>query len=347
MIRKLILVTLTLAALTLTGCNLTSALGGPSAPTGTLTPTATSIAPTIAALAPALGADPLNTPTSAPAVTLLPTSQGGPTPLPAPTQIGAPTTNPTTQTTPNPAAASGPTATASRNESTTGISLVPAMGEPGDLIMVYGDGFPANRKIPLHWSGPGGALGPVYYEVETDDKGSFEVGLYVPAADKWPDPPPAELEVLVLHALHDIYDYWAGFTYVERFDAVTSLVQTMTSEEFSYSIGLPNGWGWEWDEDEPEYVWFIAPSGVGKGFVRVVETTDVNAAIAAVMAAENLAASSKRTATLGTFPNSTEVTATSGRIVWFISARNRVYALSFVDDSGQLYTIIMNSFKVL
>lgn len=342
MLNKITLKVMLITALTLTGCNLTGAFGGSQLTAEPLTPTSTTPSPTALVLAPTLGEASLATLTASPTSS----GQGGPTPLPAPTQIGAAVT-PTSQGTADPAATPGAAPTIPRDTSQVGISITPEMGEPGDIIMVYGDGLAPNTNVSLHWSAPGGPLGPVYWEVTTDTNGSFTVDLIVPPAERWPNAPLEELEVLQLHAVYGYFDYFAGFTYVERFDPVTSLVQTMTSDDFNYSISLPNSWRWDWDEDEPEYVWFTAPSGGRNGFVRVVETTDVNAAISSVLSAEGLTAASRRTATLGTFPNSTEVTSTSGRVVWFISGRNRVYALSFIDDSGQPYTIIMESFRIL
>lgn len=333
------------AALILSGCNLFNALAGqPIAAEASPTPETGNPPPgTPFTLAPTLEQGPvLGTPT--------PTSEGGsaPTPLPEPTQILPATPaseggeapaggGETTPVVPTPAA-SGP-----------GISLSPAVGEPGDVVIVTGSGFEPNTTVTLHWGAPDGPPGPVYWEVETDENGEFSVGLIVPPAEQWPRNPPQERDLFQLRAysesLGDFY-YWANFTYLERFNPVTSLVLTYTSEDYGYSIDVPNGWTWDWEEDATDNVRFAAPSGTAKGFIRVIETSDVNAAIQSVMAAEAPGQSYTTTqATLGAYPG-TEVTAGNGLVVWFIPQGGRVYAISFTDDNGQFYTLIASSFRL-
>jgi hypothetical protein len=330
---------LTVMLALLTGCNLTGALQGPAPADGTLTPTPTLPAATPATLAPTLppaGVNTLAPPTLTP---------GGPTPLPPPTQIGAPTTTPAATAeggTPAPSApntnvASGP-----------GISLNPALGEAGDIVIVDGGGFEPGENVVLHWGPPDGDTGPEYWTVEADANGDFTVGLIVPPADRWPGGNPHERDLLQLRAtsesLGDFY-YWANFTYVERFDPVTSLTQTFDNPDWDYSIDLPDGWTWSWVEDLTDNVRFSSPYGSGNGFIRVAQTTNVNSAISAVISAEGLTASSTEQGVLGNFPG-TKVTGTSGRIVWFIPARSRVYAVSIVDDAGQFYNIVASTFRV-
>src|SRR5574341_275119 len=214
MLNKITLKVMLVAALTLTGCSLTGVFGGSQPTAEPLTPPPTTPPSTALVLAPTLGEASLTTPT---ATSPTPSGQGGPTPLPAPTQISAAST-PTAQGTVDPVATPGATPIPTRNASQAGISITPEMGEPGDIIMVYGDGLTPNTNVTLHWSAPGGPLGPVYWEVTTDANGSFTVDLIVPPAERWPNAPLEELEVLQLHAVYGYFDYFAGFTYVERFE---------------------------------------------------------------------------------------------------------------------------------
>lgn len=355
MIRKLILFTIMAAAVALSGCSAIPNLLGEEATPVPFTPTPTTPPTAAITLAPTLGGfDSLAPPTLTPS----PTGQGGPTPLPAPTQIGAATVAPSvavtgTHGTPV-ATGTAPTSTEAapvvNRGSGSGIVMDPQLGEPGDVVMVYGDGFAPNEKVDLHWGPTTGATGPVYWTEQADANGSFEVGLIVLPADRWPGSSAKEGDELQLRATAPSLGFnyfWANFKYVRRFDPGTSLVQTFENPDWDYSISLPNGWRWSWVEDHTENVRILNPSQVERGFIRVIETTNVQSAIAAVMSAEGLTASSSRTATLGNFPNSTEVTTTSGRVVWFISGRSRVYAISIVDDSGKFYTIIGNSFGIL
>ncbi len=323
-----------IAALILTGCNLAVALQGPQPTDESLTPTPVLPEATLATLAPTL-------PTSSDLDTLVPPTltPGGPTPLPPPTQIGtqpAPDTGGVAPTTG--VSASGP-----------GISINPALGEPGEVVIVDGSGFEANEEVTLHWGAPDGETGPAYWTVETDANGNFQVGLIVLPADRWPGGNPQERDILQLRAtsqsLGDFY-YWANFTYIQRFNPATSLTQTFENPDWDYEIDLPDGWTWSWVEDLTDNVRFASPYGAGNGFIRVVQTTNVNSAISTVLSAEGLTAASSSQATLGNFPG-TEVVTTSGRTVWFIPARSRVYALSFVDDAGQFYTIVASTFQVL
>ncbi len=353
MFKKWILIAGLGLLLALSGCTLTAALGDDNAaPAATFTPTV-NFAPTAATLAPTLGPGvPTIPPTLAPpTLTASPTGGSGPTPLPAPTQISVVSPTPTAiQGTPDPnATPAAPAPAPSTGGSGPGISMDPQLGEPLDVVVVSGSGFAPNEEVTLHWGKPEGKTGPEYWSLETDGEGKFSVGLIVPPADQWPGGSPQEGDYLQLRAfsesLEDFY-YWANFRYIRRFNPVTSLPLTLSNTDWDYEIDVPNGWTWTWEEDKTENVRFAAGGGgAGRGFVRVIETTDVNAAISAVMSAEGLTAASTRQATLGNFPG-TEVTTTNGRIVWFIPARSRVYALSFTDENGQFYTLVASSLRI-
>lgn len=149
-------------------------------------------------------------PTLAPTLPpITPTLNLAPTALPAPTQIEPPTAVP--------ADATGTPGTAILE---AGIRIEPALGEPGDIIIVEGRGFQPGAQIDLHWNPVGGPTGPVYLTVEADANGFFSVGIYVPAAEKWPGGAPKDRDIFQLRAtsptLGDRY-FFANFTYLTRF----------------------------------------------------------------------------------------------------------------------------------
>jgi hypothetical protein len=151
-------------------------------------------------------------PTSAPAPTATATENLAPTALPAPTQIQPPTDAPTVEGT-----------VAEGGQPTSGgpvLSMTPAVGEPGDVIMVNGTGWPPEAHVVLAWGAPGGSSWPSYWELDADASGNFTVGLKVPPADKWPGGPPKDRTLFQLRAMSeatDPYYYWANFTYIKRF----------------------------------------------------------------------------------------------------------------------------------
>lgn len=168
-------------------------------PKPTLTPEPVNTKPAIAA-----------SPSSAPTLSPTPTENLAPTPLPAPTQIQPPTAAPTD------AAATG----AAQQSAGPVLSMNPAVGEPGDTIIVNGTGWPANAHVVLSWGPTKGPTGPKYWELDADANGSFNVGLKVPAADKWPGGPPTDRTLFQLRATSDATApnyYWANFTYIKRF----------------------------------------------------------------------------------------------------------------------------------
>lgn len=343
MLRKLSLVGLSITALILSGCNFTNALGSPSdEPLPTLTPVV-EFNPTSVTLAPTLG--PIGT-LSPPTLTASPEGPGGPTPLPQPTQIGVSTSTQEGSSDSGGQPANNPP---SGSSSGPGITVNPQLGEPGDVTIVEGSGFTPNVEVVLHWGAPDGDTGPDYWTLDTDERGNFSVGLIVPPKEKWPGGNPQEGDYIQIRAtseeLGDFY-YWANYRYIKRFGGTTSLALTFQNTDWDYEIDVPNGWTWTWTEDKTENVRFASPSGSGNGFVRVIETTNVTTAISAVMTAEGLTASSSEAATLGNFPG-TEVKTSSGRKVWFIPARGRVYALSFVDDAGKFFDAIAASLRIL
>jgi hypothetical protein len=231
--------------------------------------------------------------------------------------------------------------------STAGISISPALGEPGDTVVVNGSGFPPQVKVTFHWVAVNAPAGPAYYEMETDGNGSFNVGLIVPPADKWPGGAPKEMDILQLQtrstALGD-YFYYANFTYVKRFSPEISLVLTYASPTYGYSVSALNGWSW--DDQDAANVRFTAPSGLGKGFVRTLVMSDVGAAIQSVMAAEAAGQGFTTEDSVLNGYTGTKATADNGLIVWFIPANGRIYALSFTDSAGNYFPAAANSFKL-
>lgn len=353
--RLSLLTTLITAGLAVSGCSLFNLGGGAEEPveeaaagaeaTAAVQPTAITLAPTLpqageATAAPAEPAEP--TPTAVVEEAEGDQAAGGegtPTELPPPTQITPPT--------PEEGAAEGEAPI--QPVTGDGISITPAVGEPLDIIVVNGSGFAPGETVTLHWAEPDGPTGGVYVEVDADENGSFNVGLIVPPVDQWPGGPPAEMDFIQLRArsesLGDFY-YFANFRYVKRFNPSTSLVQNYQNSEYGYSIDLPNAWTWSWVEDDTSDVRFTAPSAVGSGFIRVLETSDVSGAIQTVMPQE-APGRSYTTADLGAgaYPG-TQATADNGLVVWFIPGNGRVYALSFTDDNGQFFEVIAASFRL-
>lgn len=319
----------------LSGCNLFNLGGQPATDETPAAEAATPAIPTPATLAPTLDTA-LSTPTATP------TGASGdlaPTPIPPPTEIAPPTVEGEEGGTPAPATPdiSGP-----------GISINPALGEPGEVVHVDGDGFGPYAAVTLHWCAPDGPTGPVYWDEMADENGSFEVDLIVPPAAQWPGGAPKEGDMLQLRAksekLGDYY-YWANFTYVKRFIPAETLVQTYTNTDYGYAIDLPNAWTWSWEEDDTSDVRFLSPSAKGRGFIRVVNTSDMGAAVSAVMAAEATGQSyTTEQKQLGAHTG-VEAKAGNGLIVWFISHGGRIYALSFTKDNGEFHAIIASSFR--
>lgn len=270
-------------------------------------------------------------------------AEGGPTAMPAPTEI-----QPEGE-----AAAEGETEDAPVNPELIipvgpGVSIDPQLGEPGELIMVKGDGFEPNEDVFLYWTARNGTIGDEpYFEITTDENGSFSVGLYVPGADKWPNNPPKEGDQFQLRAYTDNlgdYYYWADFMYVERFDQNTSLVLNYYSDKYPYEVDLLNLWNW--DDEEEENVRFTSGSGIGKGFIRVIEGASMSSTIKAVMAAEAPGQTyTTEGKTLGAYQG-TEAVASNGLTVWFIPGNNRIYAISFTDDAGNFSLLIASSFRL-
>jgi hypothetical protein len=231
-----------------------------------------------------------------------------------------------------------------------GVSISPQLGEPGELVMVDGDGFEPFEEVFLYWTAQNGTIGDddePYFETQADENGSFSLGLLVLPADQWPNSPPREGDQLQLRAytkkLGDFY-YWADFMYVKRFDQNTSLVLTYTSDLYGYEVDTLNLW--TWNDEEEENVRFASPSGVGKGFVRVVEGYNIATVIQAVMEVEAPGQTySTEDKTLGAYQG-TEVVAANGLTVWFIPSGNRVYAVSFTDDAGNFSLLMASSFRL-
>lgn len=229
-----------------------------------------------------------------------------------------------------------------------GVSIDPQLGEPGELVMVDGDGFEPGEEVFLYWIARDGTIGSEpYFEITADENGSFSVGLLVLPADQWPNAPPNEGDQLQLRAytkkLGDYY-YWADFMYVKRFDQNTSLVLYYYNDTYPYEIDLLNLWTWY--DEEQDNVRFEAPSGIGKGFIRVVEGASMASTIKAVMAVEAPGQTyTTEDKTLGAYQG-TEVVATNGLTVWFIPGSGRIYAVSFTDDAGNFSTLIASSFRL-
>lgn len=194
----------------------------------------------------------------------------------------------------------------------------------------------------------GGPHGPVYWEIDADANGAFIIDLRVPPAEKWPGGSAKDRDLFQLQARWVVdkaenYVFY-NFTYVKRFSPETSLVLTYSSKTYGYKLDVPNNW--KWDDADAANVRFNAPTGNAKGFVRTLASTDVDAAIQTVMAAEAPGQTFASTsATLGAY-SGTQVTAANGMVVWFISSGGRIYALSFVDGNGQFFTIVAASFRL-
>jgi hypothetical protein len=336
MLKKLSLISLFISAMAiLASCNFPGATTdtkesvSEAAAEGNLpSPTAMTLAPTLPATTPVPTVNPV-TPTLA--------TELAPTPLPPPTQIVPSTMEPEASGTP---VQEGPI-----------LTMNPAVGEPGDIVIIDGSGFQAGIHVTLHWGPVGGPPGPVYWELDADENGMFSEGLIVPPANKWPGGSPKERDLFQLQArweetmdgLPVTFYRFANFTYVKRFNPETTLILTCENLTYGYKLDVPNGWSW--DDSEDDNFRFSAPSGIGKGFVRVLEGADVNAAIQTVMAEEASGQTfSSAAAALGAH-SGTKVTADNGLVVWFIPYNGRVYALSFTNDSGQFYEIIAASFR--
>lgn len=332
MLKKLSLILLiTSITATLTGCSFPGLPGG-----------ADEAATETAAAIPSPSPSPFPTqlpPTLTPTGTPTPTV-AAPTEIPAPTQIIPATVAADVTGTPGTPGAPAPSSGA-------GITITPAVGEPGDAVIVNGSGFPANAHVTLHWGPVGGPHGPVYWELDADASGAFVIDLLIPPAAKWPGGAPKERDLLQLQARSEAIDdnfYFANFTYVKRFNPQTSLVLAYANKTYGYKLDVPNGW--KWDDADAANVRFSAPSGNARGFVRTLTSTDVNAAIQTVMAAEASGQTfTSTTASLGAY-NGTQVTAANGLIVWFISSGGRIYALNFVDGNGQFFTTVAATFRL-
>lgn len=227
-----------------------------------------------------------------------------------------------------------------------GISIEPNLGEPGEVVVVEGRGFAPNITVTLHWGSTGGPTGPVAAEVETDDSGAFLRSVRVPEAAAWPGGQPKERDLLQLRAKYekDFY-YFANYTYLIRFNPQVPVLKFDNVDE-GYSITVLNGWTWKWEEDFTDDVRFKSPSGKGTGFVRV-ETGTVNAVIPVVMG-EEFPSQTYTTATsaVGKYPG-TQATLSNGLIVVFIPSGNKVFVMSFTNDSGQNSLEVLGTFTFL
>lgn len=335
MLKKSSLILLIIIAMAaFTGCNFP---GAPDvvgegvietfAPISSPSPSSITLAPTL---------PPVTTVQTVIPITATPTVDAAlaPTEMPAPTQIVPATA--AADTTGTPAAPVGP-----------GITLNPAVGEPGETILVNGSGFAASAHVTLHWGPVGGPHGPVYWELDVDANGSFSVGLIVPPANKWPGGSAKERDLFQLQVRSETMDdnyVFANFTYVKRFVPETSLVLAYANQTYGYKLDLPNNW--KWDDADTANVRFTAPSGGAKGFVRTLTGSDVDAAIQTVMAAEAAGQTYSSGAGSVGVNTSTQVTAANGLVVHFISSGSRVYAVSFTDGSGKFFTLIASSFRL-
>ena len=289
---------------------------------------------------------------------------GGPTPLPAPTLIGVDTDGGedggegegdggTTGDTGGTTDGGGDDADSnipdpSRDRGGPGISLTPALGEPGETTLVNGSGFAPGETVTLHWGKPGQDTGPEYWSVEASEQGNFEVGLIVPTSDLWYGGA-GEGDYLELRAVAESLDFnyfWASFRWIERFDPVETLALEFENPDWDYSITVPFGWTWTWEGEDSHNVRFRSGTGRGEGWIRIATTTNVDAAINAIMDAEGLTESSREDKVLGNFPG-TQVNLADGTYVWFVPARERVYVLYIIDDNGNMFDASMITFKVL
>lgn len=307
-------------------------------PAAATAPTAT---PFVAA--PTLQAEPAATETAPPSATpsLTPpaptATRVAPTPLPAPTRIGG-----------QPTAEAQPTS-ATPDPDDRGITLEPNLGEPGDVTVVRGTAFLPGTTVDLRWAEPEGAVGSIYHQVVVDEDGSFEVGLVVPPAEDWPGGAPEAHDALQMRASSEAlpgYEYYANFSYLPR-TGQTTLALTYENADYGYRIELPSGWTYSWADDDTSNVRFESPAGTGRGFVRVMPGTNVEAAIASVVGQE-FAGESYTTGqvSVGAYPG-TQITTQSGRVVQFIPSGGRTYVISFTNDYGQFGASIVGSFRLL
>ncbi len=340
---------ISILAATLSGCALLGVGGEQSADAGTgvdatATPPPTwtpiTLAPTlsIGTLAPpTLTPSPTGTGGAAPTPSTTP--DRGPTPLPEPTEIAPATATPEGPSTAQPAGSSGPN-----------MVLSPQLGEPADTVLVTVSNYPPSSAVAFYWEPEcRWPKGEPYYEDEVDEQGNLEIGLIVLPAARWPNAPPEEGDSIWLVAKSDVGGglfRCAEFVYLARYNAGTTLVLTYTNTDYGYSIKVPNAWEWSWVGDDTSDVRFKSPSGAGKGFVRVINGTDVNAILPKVMAAE-FAGRSYTTGdvSIGSYPG-TQATTDNGIIVLFIPHNGRTYVLSFVGDSGQPAGNVMASFQL-
>ena len=270
------------------------------------------------------------------------TVAGGPTALPEPTQI-PPADAGSGEAGPTPI---GPQGTG------PGISINPQIGMPLDATIVNGSGFVPGEEVTFHWATESGPTGPEYWSEIADSDGNVNVGLLVPAGVNWPGGEPTEDgDIIQLRAIAPSLDggyYWANFTFVARFDAVTSLIQTYINTNYGYELDLPDQWTWQWEgEDGDDFdVRFYSGTGDGWGFARITLTTDVDKSIAVIMPLEAPGASYTTEALTGASYPGKKVTTDSGMVVWFIPANGRTYVLSFTKDDGTVYDLILNSFRL-
>jgi len=164
---------------------------------------------------------------TAPVTTPGPTAYLGPTPLPPPTLAQPPDATPTG------GAQVGVLAD-------PGISIQPQTGEPGDVVMVTGTGWPPNAPVLFHWGPPTGPTGRLYYKLSADATGAFSVGLIVPPRSEWPTYLPAEFTILQLRATTpSIYGryFWASFTYIPRPTPTVNVAKVPTA-----TVTCPTCW---------------------------------------------------------------------------------------------------------
>nr|MBN1230212.1 hypothetical protein [Anaerolineae bacterium] len=284
------------------------------------------------------------TATTAPTSTLPPQEDRAPTPLPEPTEISAePTLEPD-------ATEDAIVPTLDPGAVERGIFMSPQLGAPGNIVMVTGYGFPAKAWLTLHWGPADGETGPFYWGVETDEAGQFEVGLIVPPAASWPDPPLEERDLLQLRvfsgALAPNEYYWANLTYAPTADP-SALVLAYVNEDYDFKLMLPNQWTWSWIGNDTADVRFQAPDGDGNGFALVVDGTDETAIIPAIMAQEFPGETyTSGSMSVGVYPG-TEVTTSTGKVVQFIPNNGRIVIVSFVLSTGDAAYNILGSFRLV
>src|SRR5574341_1017047 len=125
-----------------------------------------------------------------------------------------------------------------------------------------------------------------------------------------------------------------------------------TDESGNFNVGLivPPAESWPGGApkkgDDTSDVRFYAPSPQkGWGFIRVLNTGNVQSAIDTIMAAAFSGQTyTKKDIGAGKYPG-TEIKTSGGTVVWFVPSGSRTYVLTFTDNEGKFYQLVAASFR--